>query len=150
MSLRTLTRRAADDRGDIDDVPAWTLMALVAIVMISTIFLFARAAAATNSVQAAAYAAARDASLSRAADAVPHAITAARQALDGDVNCTDLNVTIGGNGLHTGLGQAGVVSATVSCTISYTDLILPGLHGLPGAFTVTKTAHSPVDPYRQR
>lgn len=147
--IALLHRFIVDERGDIEEAPGWAIYALCTIAMISMIIVFGRAAAADNTVQAAAYAAARDASLSRGGDAVPHAITAAEAALADNVNCTALDVAIGGNGLTTGLGEAGTVSATVACTISYTDLLFPGA-GLPGAFTVTKTAFSPVDPYRER
>ncbi|MDZ5146340.1 hypothetical protein [Microbacterium testaceum] len=133
-----------------EDVPAWTILTLMTFVLISMIVVFGRAASGDNAVQAAAYAAARDASLSRGSDAVPHAIDAANRALGGNVKCAALNVTLGGNGLSTGLGQTGTVTATVSCTVSYTDLVFPGVSGLPGSFTISKTATSPVDPYRER
>lgn len=148
--ISPIRRLLADERGEIEELPAWTIYALVSLAMVSVIFLFGRAGSTDNAVQAAAYAAARDASLSRAGDAVPHAISAAQTAIGDNVACTNLDVAIGGNGLTTGLGEAGTVSATVTCTISYTDLFLPGLVGLPGSFTVTKTAFSPVDPYRER
>ena len=145
-----LRRLLDDERGEISELPAWTIYAILALAMASVIFLFGRVASTDNTVQAAAYAAARDASLSRAGDAVPHAIAAAETAIGDNTPCVNLDVTIGGNGLTTGLGQAGTVSATVTCTVSYVDLFLPGLVGLPGTFTVTKTAFSPVDPYRER
>ena len=144
--IRTLLR---SDRGGLEDVPGWAMMCLAAIALISLIALLGRGAAINNSVQAAAFAAARDASLSRGGDAVPHAIAAANTSLNGTVKCQSLDVQIGGNGLHTGLGQAGTVSATITCVISYGDLAFPGWN-LPGTFTVTKTVHSPVDPYRER
>ncbi len=147
--MNIIKRILHDDRGDLDDLPGWTILSIFAIALISMGILFGRAGVVENTVQAAAYAAARDASLSRGADAVPHAISAAQVALGDNVTCTDLDVTVGGNGLSTGLGEAGTVSATVTCVVSYSDLVFPGLQ-LPGSFTVTKTAHSPVDPYRER
>lgn len=148
--IRLIRRVIRDESGDLDELPGYALCTLIIISMISLIALFGRAASADNTVQAAAYAAARDGSLSREADAVPHATAAAQRALDGNVNCAALDVRIGGNGLSTGLGEAGTVTATVTCTIRYTDLVFPGVSGLPWSFTITKTAHSPVDPYRER
>lgn len=146
---KILKRIASDESGEIDDLPGWTILTLFSIVLISMIVLFGRAGVVQNSVQAAAYAAARDASLSRGSDAVPHAIAAAELALGDNANCRDLDVAVSGNGLTTGLGEAGTVSVTVTCVVSYGDLVFPGL-SLPGSFTVTQTAHSPVDPYRER
>jgi len=39
----------------------------------------------------------------------------------------------------------GDVSVTVTCTVSLSDLVLPGL---PGTTTVVATATAPIDPYR--
>lgn len=144
--LRHLLR---DDRGEIEDLPMWAISVIIGIMLLGVGILFFRSGSAQNVVQSAAYAAARDASLSRGGDAVSHAITAAQRSLGTDVKCTTLDVKITGNGLTTGLGEAGTVTATVTCTVSYADIVLPGLP-LPGAFTVTKSATSPVDPYRER
>lgn len=144
-----LRRMLRDDRGELEDLPGWTILTIGGIMLVGMVVLLGRHGYVVNTVQAAAYAAARDASISRADDAVPHAITAAQTVLGDNVECIDLNVTIGGDGLHTNLGEAGTVSATIQCTISYSDLAMPGLQ-LPGTFTVEATAHSPVDPYRAR
>ena len=148
--IRRWFRGLRDDNGGAEDLPAYTLLTLIAIGCIGIVALFGRFTQADNSIQAAAYAAARDASLSRAGDAVPHAIAAAKLALRDNVNCASLNVTISGNGLTTGLGEAGTVSATVVCKISAIEIVFPGWNGIPTTFTVTKTAFSPVDPYRER
>lgn len=138
-----------DDRGSVDDLPGWTIVLLGVFVPIFLVILFVgRYGLADNAVQAAASAAARDASLSRTeAQAVPHATAAAQQALDGNVHCIRLNVAVDGNGLNTALGQTGTVSATITCTLNFADLALPMI---PGTKTITKTAVSPIDPYRQR
>lgn len=144
-----LRRMLSDERGDLEDLPGWAILSIGAIALVSIILLFGRHGYVNNTVQAAAYAAARDASLSRAGDAVPHAISAAQLVLGDNVRCTAMDVRVGGNGLTTGLGESGTVSATVTCTVSTGDLVLPGIP-LPGTFTIEKTAHSPVDPYRER
>lgn len=148
--MKTFLRKlSSDERGDLEDLPGWTILSIGAIALVSVILLFGRHGYVNNTVQAAAYAAARDASLSRAGDAVPHAIAAAKIALGDNVNCTNMDVHVSGNGLTTGLGEAGTVSATITCTVSTGDLVMPGIP-LPGTFTIEKTAHSPVDPYRER
>ncbi|MGI5206229.1 TadE/TadG family type IV pilus assembly protein [Spirillospora sp. CA-108201] len=49
------------------------------------------------------------------------------------------------SGFHRSVGQAGTVSARITCVIRLTDVALPSM---PGSRTVTKTHRSPVDPYR--
>ncbi len=49
------------------------------------------------------------------------------------------------SGFHRPVGQAGTVSARVTCVIRLADVALPGM---PGSRTVAKTHRSPVDPYR--
>lgn len=148
--MKTISRILRDERGDVEDLPSLTIL-LVGIVcpMIAVVIFFGRYGMTEVSVQSAASAAARDASLSRsAAEAVPHAEDAAELALDaGGTDCINLDVTISGNGLTTGLGQTGNVTVEIECTISNADLLVPLI---PGTSTITKSATSPVDPYRER
>ena len=58
--IRLIRRAIRDESGDLDELPGYALCALVIISMISLVALFGRAASADNTVQAAAYAAARD------------------------------------------------------------------------------------------
>ncbi|WP_234058061.1 hypothetical protein [Microbacterium sp. NFH-22A-Y] len=147
-TMKTIRHIIHDESGDLDDLPGWTILALAAVTLFGLIICVGRGGAAANTIQAAAYAAARDASISRTVEeAVPHAQAAAATALGGNVTCIDLDVEIGGNGLSTGIGQTGTVTATVTCTIATSDISFPGV---PGSVTITKTASSPVDPYRER
>jgi hypothetical protein len=148
-TVKLIRRILRNERGDVDDMPALAILLIGIIVpLIGIVVFMGRYGMADNTIQSAAAAAARDASLSRTeADAVPHATAAADTALAGNVNCATLDVSIGGNGLHTALGQTGTVSATIRCTINTSDLSFPLI---PGSMTITKTAISPVDPYRQR
>ncbi len=83
-----------------------TIMMIVALIPIIGVVVFlGRYGLTDNSVQSAAFAAARDASMSRGTDAVPHAKEAAQLALGDNAHCASLDVTIGGNGLSTGLGR---------------------------------------------
>jgi hypothetical protein len=146
----TLLRRILrDEHGDVEDIPGLAIV-LVGILcpLVAVVIFMGRYGLADNTVQSAAAAAARDASLSgSASDAVPHAKSAAELALSGNANCQPLSVVIGGDGLHTTLGQTGTITATITCTISASDLTFPLI---PGSVTITETAASPVDPYRQR
>jgi Flp pilus assembly protein TadG len=148
-TVKLIRRILRNERGDVDDMPALAILLIgIVVPLIGIVVFMGRYGMADNSIQSAASAAARDASLSRTeADAVPHATSAADTALAGNVNCSTLDVSIEGNGLHTALGQTGTVSATVRCTINTSDLSFPLI---PGSMTITKTAVSPVDPYRQR
>ena len=93
-----------------------------------------------------------------AADAARHASiarTATRARADATASAM---ATLSGRGLHCRptvqldlsgfrrpVGQAGTVTARVTCVIRLADVALPGM---PGSRTVTKTHRSPLDPYR--
>ncbi|MFJ4633968.1 pilus assembly protein [Streptomyces sp. NPDC088847] len=100
-------------------------------------------------IDSAAEDAAREASIHRtvaAAQAAAHA--AALESLDDQgVTCASASVSVNTGGLTVPVGQVGTVTVTVSCTVSLSDLLLPGV---PGARTMTATATSVVDQYRQR
>ncbi|WP_406346938.1 TadE family protein [Streptomyces sp. NBC_00648] len=100
-------------------------------------------------IDAAAQDAAREASIHRTAAA---ALSAARSAADESlqdqgIRCASTSVSIDTGGLRVPVGQVGTVTVTVTCTIPLADLLLPGA---PGAKTLTATATSVVDQYRQR
>ncbi|GGP78185.1 MULTISPECIES: TadE/TadG family type IV pilus assembly protein [Streptomyces] len=100
-------------------------------------------------IDAAAQDAAREASIHRTAAA---ALSAARSAADESLQdqgiaCASTSVSIDTGGLRVPVGQVGTVTVTVTCTVPLADLLLPGL---PGAKTLTATATSVVDQYRQR
>lgn len=138
-----------DERGDVEDIPGLAVVLIgILVPLVAVVIFMGRYGLADNTVQSAAAAAARDASLSGSdSDAIPHATQAAQLALAGNVSCLSLSVVIGGDGLHTALGQTGTVTATITCRISTADLSFPLI---PGSLTITETAASPVDPYRQR
>jgi hypothetical protein len=96
-----------------------------------------RTAIAQNAVDLAAHEAARTASLARTA-------TLDAQGLD----CGDsLDVAVDTSGFGAELGEPATVTATVSCTVSFADLVMPGV---PGGKTVVATYVSPLDRYRSR
>lgn len=100
-------------------------------------------------IDAAAQDAAREASIHRtAASAQAAARSAAAQSLDDQgITCSSTSVNVNTGGLSVPVGQVGTVTVTISCTVKLSDLLLPGV---PGARTLTSTATSVVDAYRQR
>ncbi|MEU9551998.1 TadE family protein [Streptomyces werraensis] len=100
-------------------------------------------------IDAAAEDAAREASIHRtAASAQAAAQAAAAESLnDQGIKCASTSVSIYTGGLSVPVGQVGTVTVTISCTVNLADLLLPGA---PGARTLTSTATSVVDQYRQR
>nr|WP_309484475.1 pilus assembly protein [Streptomyces himalayensis] len=100
-------------------------------------------------IDAAAEDAAREASLHRTAGAAHNAAhEAADESLnDQGIRCASSSVTVDAGGLNVPVGQVGTVTVTVRCTVDLSDLLLPGV---PGARTLTSTATSVVDRFRQR
>ncbi|GHE34313.1 TadE/TadG family type IV pilus assembly protein [Streptomyces capitiformicae] len=102
-----------------------------------------------SKIDSAAEDAAREASIHRTVAAAQSAAhTAAAESLDDQgITCASTSVSIDTGGLSVPVGQVGTVTATVTCTVNLSDLLLPGV---PGARTLTSTATSVVDQYRQR
>jgi Flp pilus assembly protein TadG len=69
------------------------------------------------------------------------AVDAARLTLPGQSPCTGSSVAV----TESDFVQGGVVSVTVTCHISFSDLAAPGI---PGGAVVHATQSAPVDPYR--
>ena len=99
-------------------------------------------------VQAAAVDAARMASISRSADAAQSAARAGAQAsLQGQPHtCSTFTVTTNTAGFAVRVGVPAQVEVTVACHVPLANLV----PGLPGSKTITKTAISPLDTYRER
>ncbi|MEW1648373.1 TadE family protein [Streptomyces sp. NPDC091219] len=100
-------------------------------------------------IDAAAEDAAREASIHRTVAAAQDAARAAAlESLDDQgITCASASVSVNTGGLNVPVGQLGTVTVTVTCTVSLSDLLLPGV---PGSRTLTSTATSVVDRYRQR
>ncbi|MFG2312958.1 TadE family protein [Streptomyces sp. NPDC048566] len=100
-------------------------------------------------IDAAAEDAAREASIHRtaaAAQLAAHA-AAAESLTDQGIACSSTNVHVDAGGVSVPVGHLGTITVTVDCTVQLSDLLLPGA---PGARTLTSTATSVVDLYRQR
>ncbi|WP_406364427.1 TadE family protein [Streptomyces sp. NBC_00645] len=100
-------------------------------------------------IDAAAEDAAREASIHRTAAAAQDAAhaAAAESLTDQGIACASTTVHVNTGGVSVPVGQVGTVTVTVTCTVNLSDLLLPGV---PGARTLTSTATSVVDQYRQR
>lgn len=127
--------------------------AIEVLLLVPAVLLFfglvvagARIAMAQDAVQTAAGAAARAASLERNPGT---AQSVASQVAAVDLNqatCASQSVSVSAAGFAVPVGTKADVSATVSCTVSFTDVLIP----MPGSMTFTRTATSPLDTFRGR
>jgi Flp pilus assembly protein TadG len=145
--LRTWRLRARGDCGSISlelAVLAPGLLLIVAILVAG-----GRIALAGQGVEAAASDAAREASIARSkTEATGNGESAAQQSLaQQGLHCTSTTVDIDTSGFNTPPGTPATITATVTCVVRLTDAAFPGV---PGARTITATAHSPLDTYRER
>lgn len=125
------------------------VIAPVLLVFIGVLIYGGRLALAGQAVQQAADEAARTASISRSQDEADRtAAKSARATLaQQDLDCTVVRVHVDTSGFNAPLGQDASVTATVTCPVRVGDLAVPGL---PGTKTVTATAVSPIDTWRER
>lgn len=147
MIKRIRRRVLTDERGS--NAAEIVIIAPIVVMLILVLVTAGRTASADNATQSAAFAAARAASLSRdTATAATAAQDAAQRAMDhSGINCLTLTVDLNASGLNTPLGTTGIVTASVHCTVNLSDISLPGI---PGSRTMSSTATSPVDAYRER
>jgi Flp pilus assembly protein TadG len=141
-----LARRGPRDEGN---APLeLVVLAPVVFLLIAFVVAAGRTSIAQGSVSAAARDAARQASISLTpGQAQTAALSSAMTALNQDgLDCRPV-VTVDTSGFGIPVGQAATVSATVTCTVSLSDLLVPGL---PGSKTLTATFTSPLDPFRER
>ncbi len=94
--------------------------------------------------------AARAASIARtAATATDDARTTTAGALTSEsLHCDRTAVQVDTSEFSTAVGVRAEAVVTVTCVLDLGDV--SGVTGLPGKFTVTKTANSPIDTYRGR
>ena len=119
------------------------------VLLLGLLVLAGRVALARTSVEQAADEAARSASIARtAAGARRAAEDGAQRALSAQsLRCARVDVAVDVGGFAVPVGQPARVTATVTCVVALADLALPGF---PGSRTVTATAVSPLDTYRER
>jgi Flp pilus assembly protein TadG len=136
-----------DDRGSVTLELAVLSPAL--ILLLGLVALAGRVEVAASAVEHAAAAGARAASLARTVDgAQAAAAEAIRRELDAQgLRCATSTVTVDATGLAAPLGDPATVTVTTSCTVTMSDLAVPGL---PGSRALTGQATSAVDRYRTR
>jgi Flp pilus assembly protein TadG len=148
--VRSMARWSRGLRGDQGSVAIEAAIVLPALIMFLCLAIAGgRIVTSGSKIDSAAEDAAREASIHRTAGAAQSAArSAASQSLnDQGITCSSTTVSITTGGLSVPVGQAGTVTVTVTCTVNLSDLLLPGV---PGAKTLTSTATSVVDQYRQR
>ncbi|MFJ3229147.1 TadE/TadG family type IV pilus assembly protein [Streptomyces sp. NPDC086783] len=144
------TRWAGRCRKDQGSVAIEAAIVLPSLIMFLCLALAGgRIVTSQAKIDAAAEDAAREASIHRTAGAAQSAAhAAASESLsDQGIACSSTSVHVDAGGVSVPVGQVGTVTVTVECTVQLSDLLLPGA---PGARTLTSTATSVVDLYRQR
>ncbi len=148
--LRPRARRLLRHRESGSYALEMAISAPIILILIAVLIATGRISRANTSVDQAAYSAARAASLARTpGQATTDARDAAAAAL-GQAGTTcpgGLSVSVNTAGFHQPTGTAAQVSATISCTVPLGDLSVPGLGG---SRTLTATAVSALDSYRER
>lgn len=142
-----VTRTRRRDRGSATIemvllVPAFMLLILLLIMG-------GRFALAQQSIQSAATEAARAASHERGHDARDRGLEAARSFLDQEgQSCSAVDVQLDATGKESAPGARDqFVDATVTCEVPLADLAIPGVGG---SRSVSATASSPIDTFRER
>lgn len=123
------------------------MLAPVLVVFIALTILGGRIAMAHQAVGAAAADAARTASIARSASQAHAQGEAAGYAglTNQGLACVAASVSVDTSEFSRPVGTPAVVSATIACRVTGSDLGLP-----VGSITVTATQSSPLDTYRER
>lgn len=108
-----------------------------------------RLAIAQQTIEAAAFDAARAASIARTPQEASSAArsTALRALSTPQLECVGKQVGVDTAGFRLPVGTPASVQATLRCDVDLAEIALPGL---PGRWTLTATASSPLDTYRER
>ncbi len=138
-------RSARDERGSVTLELA--ILAPALLLLLGALVFAGRVQTSSATVEQAARAAARDASLARTADAARStALASAQRELVGS-DCVSTDVAVDTAGFAAPIGTDAAITVTVTCTVSLADLAVPGL---PGTHTMAGQATSPIDRYRTR
>lgn len=146
-STRRPARRAPADCGSTTlELVVWApgLLLVIGLLVVA-----GRVNSANAAVEQAAVEAARTSSIARTpGDARTQAQASARKSLAGQaLQCTSVTVSVDTSGFDAPPGQPATVTATVTCPVRLSDLAIPGL---PGTRTVSHTAVSSLDTFRER
>lgn len=145
--MRRLRRRLSGERGSV----SLELVVLTPglLLVIGVLIYGGRLELAKQSVQSAASQAAREASIARTQPEANSTADAAatRSLAEQGLNCVSSSVSVDTSGFASPAGTPATITAEVTCVVHLSDLAVPGL---PGSQTVTATADSPLDTYRER
>lgn len=145
--MRWLRRRLSGERGSV----SLELVVLTPglLLVIGVLIYGGRLELAKQSVQSAASQAAREASIARTQPEANSAADAAatRSLAEQGLNCVSSSVSVDTSGFASPAGTPATITAEVTCVVNLSDLAVPGI---PGSQTVTATADSPLDTYRER
>jgi Flp pilus assembly protein TadG len=125
------------------------ILAPVLLFLLGLVIAAGRTSVALGSVAAAARDAARQASISLTPQAAQAAAQASAQAAlrqDG-LDCDPLVHVDTSQFTSVAVGEPATVTATVTCQVPLSDLLVPGL---PGSRRLRSTFKSPLDPFRER
>lgn len=128
----------------------FVLLLPVLLLIVGAVVAGSRVWLARSAVQQLASSAARQASLSRSAsDAVSSATRLVRDDSERQgLSCADgVRVQLDAAGFGVPVGRPAEVGATVRCVVPLADLLVPGV---PGTITVSATARSTLDRFRER
>ena len=142
-----MRRPERDDRGSTTlELVVWApgLLLIIGLLIVA-----GRVNNANAAVEQAATDAARTASSARtAAGARDMAQASAEKTLAAQgLQCTTTTIVVDTSGFATRPGQVATVTATVTCPVRLSDLAVPGL---PGTRTVSHSATSSIDTFRER
>lgn len=149
MRRRLALLLAAPERGAVSIVSLVVVVVPAMVLFLALFFFVDRLTAAQSVTAAAADEAARAASIAaNAKQAAAEADqVAATMLADQDLACTTTSVETDTSGFAVPAGTAASTTVTVSCDVPLGDLLVPGL---PGSHTITATATSVIDTYRER
>lgn len=147
MTRRSWCDRRSAQRGSTTlELVVWApgLLLIVGLLTVA-----GRVNTANAAVEQAAVDAARTASTARTGgSAATQARSSAERTLASQgLQCTAITVTVDTAGFGAAPGQPATVSATVTCPVRLGDLAIPGL---PGTRTVSHSAVSSLDTFRER
>lgn len=149
LRRRIAWMRKHPEAGFSDAVELVVLGPIFFTLFLGLIITAGRIGGAEGATQDAAWEAARAASISRTtAEAQDLANAAAAAVLSSEgLDCTSTIVDLELTQLASPVGTAGQVSVSVTCVVPLSDIAIPGL---PGQRTITATANSVIDTYRER
>ncbi len=126
-----------------------TVIVPALVIMLGMMIAGGRLWFARTTVTEAADSAARAASLSRdAGQAAISARSAGQQVMTtGGLECSNQAVSVDTAAFSVPVGTPATVRTTVSCTVHFTDILLPGM---PGSITLQVNGRSALDTYRSR